>query len=308
MAWQDREYARPGSGGRSFWSGAGGNLLRGRSVVSTLIWVNVAAFAICALTEPATPPGLAGDQLAGGPVLQLLDLRPDRVLRGEVWRLVTSQYLHASFWHIFMNMLGLHLFGRSMEEEWGSRRFLVLYTCSGTLGMLAIVGLTFVGWLSTTSAVGASGCVLGLLGACAVRHPDMLLYIQFLFPLKIKTAAIIFCAAFLLNALRRGPNAGGDVGHLAGLLFGAWWAYRGAGWWDRMSWRRSQATGRPRRVHVQRFNADAAQSRSDEGTIDRILKKVHEGGLHSLSEAEKQALREATDRQRIRDARPSSTL
>ena len=310
MAWQDREYARPGSGGGSFWPGARGNPLRGRSVVSILIWVNIAVFVLCTFTIQSG--GFAGarggsDPLSS-PVFRALAMHAGSVLHGEVWRILTAQYLHWSFWHIFMNMLGLHFLGRALENDWGPRRFFAIYTVAGTLGMIALTALTAMGWLPGGPAAGASGCVLGLLGAAAVLYPNTVIYIQFFLPIKIRTAAYIFAGIYALNLYQVGPNAGGDACHLVGLLFGAWWAHRGAGWWDRVSWRWSKATGRPRRVHVQRFNADAAQSRVDESTIDRILKKVHEGGLHSLSETEKQALREATDRQRTRDARPSGTL
>lgn len=301
MAWHDREYARGGGGG-SRWPGAGGNPLRGRSVVTILIWVNVAVFLACNLTVRSG--GLAGagggGDLQSSPLFRGLYMHAGNVLHGEVWRIFTAQYLHWSFWHIFMNMLGLHFLGRGLEQDWGPRRFFVIYTVAGTLGMIALTVLTANGWLPAAPAAGASGCVLGLLGAAAVLYPNTVIYIHFFLPIKIRTAAYIFAGFYALNLYQVGPNAGGDACHLAGLLFGAWWAHRGAGWWDRMSWRWSKATGRPKRVQVQRFSADFEQFRADESTIDRILKKVHEGGLHSLSEAEKQALREATERQRNR--------
>lgn len=310
MSWRDREYARGGGGG-SFWPSAGGNFLRGRSVVSILIWVNAIVFVLCSLTADS---GLASQlfpqqRMLASPLFRALAMTSDRVMHGEVWRFITAQYLHWDFGHIFVNMLGLHFLGRTLERDWGPRRFFGVYLAAGTLGTFFYLLLSMVGWLPRNGVLaGASGCVLGLLGAAAVLYPRAEVLIYFMFPLKIRTAALLYGGWFVLNLWQRGENAGGDACHFAGLLFGAAWAYRGAGWWDRMSWRWSQTTGRPKRVHVQRFNADAAQSRVDESTIDRILRKVHEGGLHSLSEAEKQALREATDRQRARDARSSGTL
>ena len=59
--------------------------------------------------------------------------------------------------------------------------------------------------------------------------------------------------------------------------------------------------GRARRAKPQGFAAKIAQRREDEETIDRILKKVYEGGVHSLTEPEKKALQAATERQRQRD-------
>lgn len=210
MAWQDREYARPGSGGRSFWPGAGGNPLRGRSVVSILIWVNIAVFVLCTFTIQSG--GIAGSR--GGsdpissPVFRALAMHAGSVLHGEVWRIFTAQYLHWSFWHIFMNMLGLHFLGRQLEQEWGPRRFFAIYTIAGTLGMIALTALTAIGWLPGGPAAGASGCVLGLLGAAAVLYPNTVIYIQFFLPIKIRTAAYIFAAIYALNLYQVGPNAG----------------------------------------------------------------------------------------------------
>lgn len=283
----------------------GGGLLRGRSVVSVLIWVNIAVFAATMLTIQSG--GFAGARGGGdvfsSPVFRALAMHADNVRHGEVWRILTAQYLHWSFWHIFMNMLGLHFLGRALERDWGPRRFFAIYTIAGTLGMIVLSILTWMEWLPYGPAAGASGCVLGLLGAAAVLYPNAVVYIQFFLPIKIRTAAYIFAALYALNLFQVGPNAGGDACHLAGLLFGAWWAYRGQSWWERAGWRWSQAAGRPKRVHVRRFTPEFEQRVADTATIDAILKKVYDGGLHSLSESEKRALREATERQRANEAR-----
>ncbi len=255
-------------------------------MVTTLIIVNVVVFVLTVLMFP------------DGPLFRSLAMESRRVLQGEVWRLITAQYLHWTGMHIFMNMLGLHFLGRPLERDWGSRRFLTLYTVAGTLGMLALLGVVRLGWLPPAYAAGASGGVLFLLGACAVKYPHAELLVYFLFPIKIRTAALVFAGLYVLNVSRGGPNAGGDVCHLAGLIFGAWWAWRGDSWWDRVAWRWTQWRGRPRKVHVRRFTPDFERRVVDEETIDRILKKVYDGGIHSLSEAEKRALQEATERQR----------
>ena len=44
------------------------------------------------------------------------------------------------------------------------------------------------------------------------------------------------------------------------------------------------------------------RTRTDAALVDRILKKVYESGIHSLTEAEKQALREATERQKAMES------
>jgi len=302
MSWRDREYARSPQGWGQVWPPTRRVPLIGGSVVTTLIVVNIAVFVLCRMTvdsRVATHPMFRGQEIITISVFQFCAMATGPVMKGEVWRLVTAQYLHWSFNHILMNMLGLHFLGRALERDWGSKRFFLIYLIAGTLGMIFYMGLTLIGWLPPQGvAAGASGCVLGLLGACAVRYPHAEVLIYFLFPIRIRTAALLFGAWYVINLLDRGPNAGGDACHIAGLLFGAWWSYRGETWWGRVGWRASSWRSRVRSSRVPDFEARMAQRRDDAETVDRILKKVYEGGIHSLTEAEKRALQEATERQR----------
>ena len=285
------------------------------SIVTTLIIANVAIFVFQELTGGAPPRNL---ELAS-PIFRLGVLHTPSVLHGQVWRLITANYLHWTFGHILMNMIGLHFLGRPLERDWGPKRFFAIYTIAGLLGSVFYLMLSYAGWLSLHGvAAGASGCVLGLLGACAVRYPHAEVLIYFLFPIKIRTAAFLFGGWYVLNLVSRGSNAGGDACHLAGMGFGVWWAMMGETWWGRLrsaSFKlrgsaTTQAPGAraprpsfkfPRLRRAGGFAAKLAQRREDEETIDRILRKVHDGGIHSLSDAEKRALQEATSRQQERE-------
>jgi len=306
MSWRDREYARGAQSGGRVWPPTRRVALLGGSVVTTLIVVNVAVFVLSQMTinrNAARHPALRGEEIITSPVFQFSAMRADLVMKGQVWRLITAQYLHWSFGHILMNMLGLHFLGRALERGWGSKRFFFIYLIAGTLGMVFYMVLTLLGWLPVQGvAAGASGCVLGLLGACAVRYPHAEVLIYFLFPIKIRTAALLFGAWYVWNLLDRGQNAGGDACHIAGLLFGALWAYRGESWWDRVGWRATSWRTRTRERAPSDFGVRVAQRRDDAQTVDRILKKVYEGGIHSLTEEEKRALGEATERQRQTEA------
>jgi len=56
-----------------------------------------------------------------------------------------------------------------------------------------------------------------------------------------------------------------------------------------------------KRSPVKTYQEKVGQRRADQEAIDRILRKVYEGGIHSLTEVEKKTLQEATERQRRRD-------
>lgn len=295
MSWQDRDYARrptaagPASYVRTATFGGG------RSIVTILIIINAAVFLLCSATSK-------GGNIVTSALFQWTAMHAQSVAHGQIWRLVTSDYLHFTFWHIFVNMLGLHFLGRPLERDWGPRRFFAFYTVAGVLGSLLYMLLTMINWLPANGiAAGASGCILGLLGACAVRYPHAQVYVYMLFPMKIRTVALIFGAWYVLNVLQRGPNAGGDACHLAGLLFGVWWEFKGHRWWA--AWRAgiNASNVQPKRVRQRGFKAKVEQRRADEATIDAILKKVYEGGIHSLTDAEKRSLEEATARQQQRE-------
>ena len=75
----------------------------------------------------------------------------------EPWRLVTAIFLHGGILHIVFNMWVLMDIGPMVEEQYGSARYLFLFTATGAAGYLVS---SFAGHPS----VGASGSLLGLIG------------------------------------------------------------------------------------------------------------------------------------------------
>ena len=90
--------------------------------------------------------------------------------QGEVWRLITSGFLHGSggggsgvFIHLLFNMFGLYILGGLLEPSLGRLRFGVVYVVSiltGSFGALLLTPDSF--------TVGASGAVFGMMGAAVV--------------------------------------------------------------------------------------------------------------------------------------------
>ncbi|MFQ5592157.1 MAG: rhomboid family intramembrane serine protease [Phycisphaerae bacterium] len=305
MGWQDRDYARDHlDRGRAKYSSAGPRLVGG-SIVTTLIVVNVVVY-VLELLFPPIGAFISGSQSLSpfGPTIHpgAFEMRADLVMRGQIWRLLTAQYLHGGLWHLFINMLVLHFLGRPLERLWPARRFFAIYTVCGLAGNVFYTILASRGVINPrTPAVGASGCIYGLLGIVAVLFPHATVYVYFLFPLKIRTAAYIFGGLAFLTILERGANYGGEACHLAGLVFGVWWAMRGDAWWASTRWGLPGRRPRLRRPKPRGFARKIAQRREDQETIDRILRKVYDGGIHSLTDRERTALQEATERQRERE-------
>ncbi|AHY46428.1 putative membrane protein [Rubrobacter radiotolerans] len=94
------------------------------------------------------------------PMLAEGALIPALVASGEVWRLLSSMFLHSGFVHVALNMVSLYFLGSFVEPLFGRGKFLLLYLASGLSGGIAY--LYFSGFDSL--AVGASGAIFGLIG------------------------------------------------------------------------------------------------------------------------------------------------
>ena len=307
MSWRDRSYADEGEygsyggGGRPMYRGSGMETL---SATSILIIVNIVIYFIHHKTSLY-------------PVIEQYGLMQTKFADGslalwQVWRLWTATYLHANFHHIFFNMLGLYFFGPALEQVWGRRQFFLVYTLGGIAGnvLLALAGL--VNFIDPTlPGLGASGSVLSLLGAAAVLFPDAQVYLYFLFPIRIRTFVIVYGLWFVYNVLSQGSNYGGDLCHIGGMAIGMWWAYSGG---VSLSGRHRTSVN-PASMLASLFGGGRSagsgggtwdkrmkQRREDIQTVDRLLAKIHEQGIQSLSNRERRELEAATRRRQAEDA------
>jgi rhomboid protease GluP len=148
-------------------------------------------------------------------VLYLGALVPAMVAQGEVWRLVTSAFLHSGFVHLALNMLSLYFLGSFAETSFGRSRFLALYFISGIAGGLAYL---YFGPFNAP-AVGASGAIFGLLGGVfgfAIRRGTFSTRNPIISQLLILTAINLFLGA-TIPGVSNTAHIGGLVG---GLIFG----------------------------------------------------------------------------------------
>ena len=149
----------------------------------------------------------------------------------QIYQLVTSMFLHANFEHIFFNMFALWMFGRTLEYELGSQRFLTFYMVCG-------VGAALIQYLTALAfgelpllLVGASGAVMGLLLAFGVMHPNAVIMLLIPpIPMKAKWFVIIYAVIELFLGWRGVGNVA-HFAHVGGMLWGFlllhWWKRRG---------------------------------------------------------------------------------
>jgi membrane associated rhomboid family serine protease len=127
------------------------------------------------------------------------------VAHGEWWRLFTAMFLHASFFHLAVNMYSLYFVGSIMEQVIGRWRFLLLYLASGLAGSAGALVLS-----PLTPTVGASGAIFGVLGGLFIlerrRH----------IATGGQVAGLIVLNLVITFAFSSSISVGGHVGGLIG--------------------------------------------------------------------------------------------
>jgi len=131
--------------------------------------------------------------------------QPLGVAHGEWWRLFTAMFLHASFFHLAVNMYSLYFVGSIMEQVIGRWRFLLLYLASGLAGSAGALVLS-----PLTPTVGASGAIFGVLGGLFIlerrRH----------IATGGQVAGLIVLNLVITFAFSTSISVGGHVGGLIG--------------------------------------------------------------------------------------------
>ena len=306
MPWQDRDYAHGASG----FGGAGGVRLMPfgysigpHSFVVWLIVINAAVLLLDAiLFRTLGEVDVQGVPLS--PLQALGHFSVSTTIAGfQIWRLITFQFLHDGLWHLFFNSLILFFLGPMIESYFGSKRFLSFYLLSGLAGALTYMLLLSVGIVVSsphTPLIGASAGCFGLLAAGAAIAPKTTIYLFFVIPVQLRVAVwiLLFITVYVVVAKGGAPsgwNAGGEAAHLGGAVLG-FVLIRNPRWLDwadriapvKMKHRRAEG----------RWQRKQKQVKSDQAEVDRILDKVRDQGLQSLSRKEKKILARATDRQR----------
>jgi len=128
----------------------------------------------------------------------------------QIWRFVTSIFLHGSLVHLMYNMFALFFFGFSLERLIGSRKFLLVFFASGIIANLISVNFY-------SSSLGASGAIMGIIGALTIIKPFMMVW-AFGLILPMFIAAILWVVGDILGVFM--PSNVGNIAHLSGVGVG----------------------------------------------------------------------------------------
>jgi membrane associated rhomboid family serine protease len=133
----------------------------------TLTYILIGINVLLLLGETFSGASATGGGFGGSELTARGALYGPAVAHGEVWRLVTSGFLHAGFIHLLFNMYVLYILGTLLEPAIGRLRFGLIYAVSLLSGSFGALLLS-----PDKVTVGASGAVFGLMGAAVVvlRH------------------------------------------------------------------------------------------------------------------------------------------
>jgi len=253
-------------------------------ITAWLLKINIGVFLFFWLGEVLQSPLLGG-------LYSLMALSLDGVKHGFIWQPLTYMFLHGSFMHILFNMFTLFFLGPETERAMGPRHFLAMYLLSGILGGLGWL------WLSARpiyTCVGASGAIFGVLAAFATLFPkrQLTLLIFFIFPVTMKAWQMVAGLAVLQYLLVTGGPASNIaytahlVGGFAGFLY-IDQLYESA--LLRRGWKflQSKLSKRPYTPHPSPPPPDQAE-------VDRILDKITNKGIGSLTKHERKTLHRAS--------------
>ena len=144
----------------------------------------------------------------------------------------TAMFMHESWDHILGNMLFLAIFGKNVEDAFGSLRYLGFYIAGGFIAAMTQAGMTLI-WGSASAAMvpmlGASGAIAAVMGAYFVLYPtSRVLTLVIIVPVRIP--AWVFLGLWFLYQLveanfgffSSSANGGGTAffAHVGGFMFG----------------------------------------------------------------------------------------
>lgn len=151
----------------------------------------------------------------------------------RIYQLVTSMFMHGGFAHLFFNMFALFMFGFTMEQYLGSKKFFQLYMICGIFAGLTQMANYAVDFsqidklelnrgefeyyqdiLRKRVTVGASGAIMGVLAAFGMSFPNTKMFIMPIpFPIKAKWAILGMIALDVFGGVYR--VAGDNIAHYA---------------------------------------------------------------------------------------------
>jgi membrane associated rhomboid family serine protease len=258
---------------------------------------------------------------------------PDRVLAGQLWRLLTPVFLHADLLHLLLNMIVLFWAGKRVEEVYGKWEFLAFFLGGGVFTH-ALYLLAYVAGLAPAAVfLGASGAVSATLVLLACNFPRMKVLLFFVIPMPVWLLAVFYVLIDALGAVMALTAPAAFLVPLSGAFVGAIYYVTGIRLTrilSRIFGRSARDSDRPARARLRLVpalkpaepptplptskgtdgSADHGGSKATpaalngegnlEARLDQVLEKVARHGQASLTPEEREVLFKASELYRRR--------
>ncbi len=222
------------------------------------------------------------------------------------WTLITYMFYHEKLFHIFFNMLMLFWFGRIFLIYYSEKQFVSVYIFGGLLAAFSyILGYNMIPYFSdrvyNSILMGASGSIMAIIFASAMKTPDMELGLLLIGRVKLIWVAIASVVISLFGLASN--NSGGEMAHLGGALGGYLFYFYEKKGKDitifvtkiidffvnifRPRPKMKATRYNPSKMSPEEYNQSKAEKSKE---IDRILDKIKSSGYHSLNSNEKKKL------------------
>ena len=224
-----------------------------------------------------------------GVIENLFAFVPAEAIR-HPWTIMTYMFVHGGFGHILFNMLSLFFFGPRVESRLGGRRFVVMYFVSGMAGALLSVFFA-----PNAAIIGASGAVFGVMLGFATFWPRDQILIWGILPVEARVMVIAMTVMAVVFGFTGAQAGVAHFAHLGGFV-GGWICLRV---FERRSdvkkWQAKVAPTAPRESSETTLNRWRRIRRENlhevnRAELDRILDKISNTGMSSLSASDKEFL------------------
>ena len=257
-------------------------------LIRNLLWIFLGVYAVKLLVGPEFARQFA--------------LIPRSVIQERrVWQLFTWFFLHAGILHILFNFGLFWFFGAPVLAQWGRREFVKFLAVCGVGSALTVIAL---GPNSTAAVMGSSGAAYGLIVAFSMVHPEATLFLLFI-PVRAAYLPGVILAFELLAGTALGSPGISRAAHIGGMITG--WVY--LRWWWLIKLRLSAALKEaaspepdaPRRRSVPRRAPRPVvepEPVDEMAEVDRILDKILDSGLESLTDEERGVMHRYSQRKK----------
>ncbi|MCS7188627.1 MAG: rhomboid family intramembrane serine protease [Bacteroidia bacterium] len=205
------------------------------------------------------------------------------LLLQQPWSVLTHMFIHdlRGIWHILLNMLWLYWMGHIFTTVQPARRLYWAYGLGGIAGAIGYLSYAWTHYPHNGYAMGASAAVNGVFFATVTLLPHYRVYLLFLGPIALRWLSLIWILMDLILTLNGGEASA--VAHLSGAGMGVLIGYLFKKGWT------------PEHL-AQVFSFSFYREEVTSEEVDRILDKINQKGIQSLTRREKNILRKAAER------------